>query len=117
MELIPMRFGYRLNVGGHQILLTKKDMDELVRLLTDDGAKVANVGGKRRYTKKDDFMAMAVGEYTVLHMTFGETAKVNSTLQRCKHLGADFTFQIIGGRKMPKEDMDEERDYLITRTK
>ena len=89
MELIPMRFGYRLNVGGHQILLTKKD----------------------------DFMAMAVGEYTVLHMTFGETAKVNSTLQRCKHLGADFTFQIIGGRKMPNEDMDEERDYLITRTK
>lgn len=117
MELIPLRYGFHLNIGRHQILLTRNDLDNLVRLLTDDGTKASNVGGKRRHAKKKEFLSMAVGQYTVLRLTNGETAKVCSTLTRCKRHGADFTFQVIGGRKMPTDDPDAVRDYLVTRTK
>ena len=117
MELIPLRYGYHLNIGRHQILLTRQDLDTLVRMLTDDGAMTSNVGGKRRHTKKNDFLSMHVGQYTVLRLTNKEMVKVCSTLTRCKREGTYFSIQVIGGRKMPKKDMDEERDYLITRTK
>ena len=117
MELIPIRFGYQLNIGGHQVLLTKKDLDELISILTDDGFKTCNVGGKRRYTKKDDFMKMFIGDYTVLKLTNYEKARVNSTLTRCKKLGASFTFRVIGGRKQPTDDPDTVREYIIERVK
>ena len=117
MELIPMRFGYQLNIGGHQVLLTKKDLDELVSILTDDGTQTCNVGGKRRYTKKDDFMRMAIGDYTVLKLTNHELARVNSTISRCRKLGASFTFRVIGGRKKSTDDPDAEREYIIARVK
>lgn len=117
MELIPMRYGYQLNIGGHQVLLTKKDLDELVSILTDDGSKTCNVGGKRRYTKKDDFMKMSVGDYTVLKLTNNELARVNSTLTRCRKLGASFTFRVIGGRRQSTDDPDTVREYIIARVK
>ena len=117
MELIPMRFGYQLNIGGHQVLLTKKDLDELVSILTDDGTQTCNVGGKRRYTKKEDFMMMAIGDYTVLKLANHELARVNSTLTRCRKFGASFTFRVIGGRKKPTDDPDAVREYIIARVK
>jgi hypothetical protein len=117
MELIPIRFGYQLNIGGHKVLLTKKDLDELISILTDDGCKTCNVGGKRRYTKKNDFMKMSVGDYTVLKLTNHELARVKSTLTRCRKLGASFTFRVIGGRKQPADDPDAVREYIIERAK
>lgn len=117
MELIPLRYGYRLNIGSHSMMMSKQDLDELVQLLTGDGAKASNVGGKRRYVSVKELMQMAVGEYTVIRMKADMITKTCSTLNRCQKKGGHFTFQVVGGRKMPDDDPDAERDYLITRIK
>ena len=114
MELIPLRFGYRLKIGTHDLLLTKKDLDELVELLTGHDGSMAKMA-KIKYIKKQHLLAMNVGDYMVLNLSYQEFFRTRGTVQRCKRDGAEFDIQVVGGRKRYKDDPDR-RDYLITRT-
>lgn len=119
MDLVKLKYGYRLTIGGHDMLLTKKDLTCLASLIClgeSPSTMVCNISKDVVYVNQDFLLGIGIGETREIYIPLDKISQMHTAVFKFnKRFGRYISCKLF--QKKAPEDYSQSRLYVLKRYK